>query len=109
MIAICSTVPHLARGFAIRRALVAGEAPQRPLRAIPESEMEKLQRLFALSPSQARLTLSLFDGVTVKHAAERLGLTEGTARQYLKRIFAKTGARRQPDLIRHVSRALMQD
>ena len=102
-------VPHLARGFAIRRALVAGGAPQRPLRTIPESEMEKLQRLFALSPSQARLTLSLFDGLTVKDAAGQLGLTEGTARQYLKRIFAKTGAQRQADLIRRVSRALMQE
>ena len=35
----------------------------------------------------------------------RLGLTEGSARQYLKRIFAKTGTRRQPDLERRFLRS----
>jgi DNA-binding CsgD family transcriptional regulator len=50
--------------------------------------------------------LSLFDGLTVREAAERLGLTEGSARQYLKKIFAKTGAQRQLDLIRRVGDAL---
>jgi hypothetical protein len=49
-------VPHLARAFALRRALAATAASQRPLQLRPEGESEKLQRLFALSPSQARLT-----------------------------------------------------
>jgi DNA-binding CsgD family transcriptional regulator len=99
-------VPHLTRSFAIRRALAASLAPKLPIAPGPTSETERLQQLFSLSPSLARLTLLLFDGFTVRDAAERLGVTEGSARQYLKKIFAKTGARRQPDLIRCVGRAL---
>ena len=101
-------VPHLARGFAIRQALSDRLAPQWPLAPRSESDTEKLQRLLSLSPSQARLALLLFDGLTVKDAAERLGITEGTARQYIKRIYVRSGVRRQPDLIRHVGRALTE-
>jgi DNA-binding CsgD family transcriptional regulator len=46
----------------------------------------------------------LYDGASVKHAAAKLGITEGSARQYLRRIFAKTGTNRQIDLIREIAR-----
>jgi DNA-binding CsgD family transcriptional regulator len=101
-------VPHLGRGFEIRRALSTRLAPQLPLVAQSESDTEMLQRLLSLTPSQARLTRLLFDGLTVKDAAERLGLTEGTARQYIKRIYARIGVRRQTDMIRRVGRALSE-
>lgn len=73
-----------------------------------ETDLEILQRLLAIPPSQTRLALALFNGSTVKEASVALGLREGSARQYLKRIFEKTGARRQADLVRLVGQALKQ-
>jgi DNA-binding CsgD family transcriptional regulator len=45
-------------------------------------------------------------GHTIKEIASILGITEGSARQYLQRIFGKTGAKRQADLVRIVGQAL---
>ena len=73
-------------------------------RADSGADLMRLQ--FGLSPRQATLTALLFSGRSVKEAAIMLGITEGSARQYLKLIFRKTGARRQADLVRLVSRAL---
>jgi DNA-binding CsgD family transcriptional regulator len=57
---------------------------------------------------QARLTALLMAGHTIKEIASILGITEGSARQYLQRIFGKTGAKRQADLVRIVGQALMR-
>lgn len=54
---------------------------------------------FGLTPREAQLALALRDGAALSHAAWRLGITEGTARQYLKCVFAKTGVRRQSELV----------
>jgi len=51
--------------------------------------------LFDLTPAEARLAAVIAGG----HAALRLGVTEATARTTLKRILAKTGTRRQADLV----------
>jgi DNA-binding CsgD family transcriptional regulator len=97
-------VPHLRRAFEISRVL---EERATPLRQQPAGcDHLKLQASFALSPAQARLAALLFDGKTVKDAALDLHITEGTARQYLKKVFEKTGAKRQLDLIRVIERAL---
>lgn len=100
--------PHLARSFAIRRALQekAGPAPARPAAIAPTQALASLQRGFGLSPSQARLALALHEGHTLKRAAAALGLTEGTARQYLHAIAQKTGASRQLDLVRLIDATL---
>ena len=50
----------------------------------------------------------LMTGRTVKDAARVLGITEGSARQYLSRVFRKTATNRQVDLIRVVGDALAQ-
>jgi DNA-binding CsgD family transcriptional regulator len=105
-------VPHLARGFEISRALARNPAlpahtpPRLSSPQLSDRERERLQLTFGLSPAQARLTAQLFAGESVREAADRLGITEGSARQYLKRIFAKTGAKRQTDLIRVVGETL---
>jgi DNA-binding CsgD family transcriptional regulator len=82
----------------------ANAAVEQQYRADSETDLMRLQ--FGLSPRQATLTAMLFSGRSVKEAAIMLGITEGSARQYLKLIFRKTGARRQADLVRLVSRAL---
>jgi DNA-binding CsgD family transcriptional regulator len=71
-----------------------------------ESDAALVRAKFVLSPRQATLTALLVSGRSVKEAAFVLGITEGSARQYLKEIFRKTGARRQADLVRIVHNAL---
>lgn len=63
---------------------------------------EQLAELFRLSPSEARLAWSMAQGMTIAEAAAEHGLTLETARNYSKRIYAKTGARGQADLVRHI-------
>jgi DNA-binding CsgD family transcriptional regulator len=83
-----------------------GDALLAPDQCQPESKADVVRLQFGLSPRQAKLTALLFSGRSVKEAAGLLGITEGSARQYLKGIFRKTGARRQADLVRIVHNAL---
>jgi DNA-binding CsgD family transcriptional regulator len=61
---------------------------------------EQLSDLFGLAPREALLAVSLSRGRSIREAANDLGLTEHTAREYTKRIYAKTGTRGQADLVR---------
>ena len=63
---------------------------------------QQIAELFGLLPSEARLALALSRGLTIAEAAAELGLTIETARNYSKKIYAKTGARGQPDLVRFI-------
>lgn len=72
-----------------------------------EGDEGLLVRNYNLTPSEARLTLELLAGATTKEAATNLVLTEDTVRQYLKRIFAKTGTKNQADLLRSLTRDVM--
>ncbi|MCW6532385.1 LuxR family transcriptional regulator, partial [Sphingomonas sp. MMSM20] len=56
--------------------------------------------LHGLSHSEARLALALCEGTSIAEAAAEIGLTIETARNYSKRLYAKTGARGQADLVR---------
>ena len=55
-----------------------------------------------LSMSEARLVCALAQGASLSEAAQALGLTQETARYYSKQIYAKTGLRGQPDLMRRI-------
>jgi DNA-binding CsgD family transcriptional regulator len=79
-------------------AIVYVRDPDRP----DETRAEILQRLYGLTPSQARLVDLLATGCSLKQAAQRLRITEVSARQYLKLVFEKTGTHRQAELIRKV-------
>ena len=68
---------------------------------------EQLAQLFGLTFSEARLALALSRGMTITEAAAEFGLTVETARNYSKKIYSKTGARGQPDLIRFVMRSVL--
>jgi DNA-binding CsgD family transcriptional regulator len=68
---------------------------------------EQLAQLFGLTFSEARLALALSRGMTIAEAAAEYGLTVETARNYSKKIYSKTGARGQPDLIRFVMRSVL--
>jgi len=55
-----------------------------------------------LSPAEAGLAARLVSGMSLRQAAEALGISEHTVRSHLKRVFAKTGVRRQAELVRRV-------
>jgi len=65
-----------------------------------ETRSELFQRLYGLRPSQARLADLLVAGCSLKESAQQLGITQVSARQYLKLIFQKTGTHRQAELVR---------
>lgn len=58
-----------------------------------------LRSVFGLTLAEARLAALLGAGSTVKAAAQTLGVTEGTARVVLKRVFDKLDVNRQADLV----------
>ncbi|CAH0991192.1 hypothetical protein SIN8267_01294 [Sinobacterium norvegicum] len=57
-------------------------------------------KLFGLTLAEASLAILLSDGMTISEAAISLALTENSARTVSKRIFAKTGTRRQAELVK---------
>jgi len=67
-----------------------------------ETRVELLRRLYGLTGSEARLTDLIGSGMPLKTGARALGLTEATARQYLKQVFRKTGVSGQPALVRKI-------
>ena len=69
---------------------------------LPTSATAVLMTLHGLTQREAALTVLLCCGVSLTDAATELHLTLETARNYSKRVFAKTGTRGQGDLIRSV-------
>lgn len=63
---------------------------------------DQLVDLFGLLPSEARLAWLMAQATSISDAAEALGLTVETARNYSKKIYAKTGARGHAELVRIV-------
>jgi DNA-binding CsgD family transcriptional regulator len=63
---------------------------------------DQIAELFGLLPSEARFALLLSRGLSIADAGASLGLTIETARNYSKKIYAKTGARGQADLVRFI-------
>lgn len=102
-------IPHVERAFTINGALEAKLVAARRLAHARGADQRMLERRFELTPAQAQLAALLYDGTSVKQAAVKLGITEGSARQYLKKVFEKTGAKRQLDLIRMIEGALARD
>lgn len=67
----------------------------------------QLAELFSLKPGEAKLALALCRGKTIAQAAGEIGLTVESARTYSKAIFAKTGAKGQPDLVRIIMGSIL--
>ena len=69
--------------------------------AVPTAQV--LQGLFDLTPAESRLAGLIGLAQTPREAALGLGISEENARTTLKRIFSKTGTRRQAELVRLLS------
>jgi len=59
-----------------------------------------VQKRYGLTPAEARLAALLVSDMSLEEAANRLGVTVGTARTRLKQVFAKTNTHRQASLVR---------
>lgn len=68
---------------------------------------EQLVDLFGLLPSEARLAWLLAQATSIAEAAETLGITVETARNYSKKIYAKTGARGHAELVRVIMTSVL--
>ncbi len=70
----------------------------------PETEiqtrLDNLRQRFRLTPAEAAFALEIVKGDGRQAAADRLGITVGTARTHLSNIFDKTGVKRQAELVR---------
>lgn len=91
-------------------ARMAGEDSQQRIVVILKAAHEDRRRRvdearvgYGLTAAEGRLLATLFEGCSVPQAANRLGVARSTARTHLQRIFDKTGARRQGDLLRIVA------
>jgi DNA-binding CsgD family transcriptional regulator len=59
-----------------------------------------LQELFGLTLAEIRLCVALVNGKSVEEYAQEAAISPNTARTHVKRIYAKTGVRRQSELVR---------
>ncbi|HKE25391.1 MAG TPA: helix-turn-helix transcriptional regulator [Bryobacteraceae bacterium] len=98
-IGLCSYLaPHLETAARIRQRIVDLEATVDRL-VVGEMDTHRLAKL-SLTPAETRLAIALFQGQSVEAYAKEAGVSINTARWYVKRIYAKTGVRRQTELIR---------
>ncbi len=58
-----------------------------------------LAQVFDLTSAEARLAVAICDGCDLATAARNFGISRQTIRSQLKAVFAKTGARRQAELV----------
>jgi DNA-binding CsgD family transcriptional regulator len=64
------------------------------------ARIESLRDRFGFTPAEAAFALEIIKGDGRQATADRLGITVGTARSHLSKIFDKTGARHQAELVR---------
>lgn len=77
------------------------------LNGLPEQPQLLLQRVYGLTPAEARLAQLILDGQSPVNAASTLQLSVATIRTQLSAVLKKTGAQRQSDLVRQLSPLLM--
>ncbi|MCB5175403.1 helix-turn-helix transcriptional regulator [Microvirga lenta] len=65
----------------------------------PEPSPVLLQQLFGLTRKEARVATRLMCGLTVQEIAKEAGVSVGTIRAQIKAVFAKTGTKRQAELV----------
>ena len=82
---------------AVAALFVHAAAMDRP--SLPES----IARHYKLTPTELRVLLSIVEVGGAPEVAEALGIGAGTVKTHLGRVYQKTGARRQADLVKLVA------
>lgn len=65
---------------------------------------QTLRDLFGLTPAEIRIAVAVVGGATLREMADRFGVSLNTIQIHLGRVFDKTGAHRQTDLVRLLMR-----
>jgi len=95
----------------IRRPSSSATAARSCWRSIRRLAAPLIQLLCAdilgLTLGEARVAAQVGAGFTPREAAEKLGITEETARTALKHVFSKTGVSRQSELVALLSKMLL--
>jgi DNA-binding CsgD family transcriptional regulator len=104
--AVVAHVLPLARGDLRTRLMPQATAAIFVTRAgmRPPASLPAVAASFGLTPAETRLLEHLARGATLGEAGAALDIAESTAKTHLSRIFAKTGASRQTDLVALVNR-----
>ncbi len=66
---------------------------------VPPFPGEAFAKLYGLTGSELRVLLAMAPGLSVKEAAEVLGVGETTAKTHLQHIYGKTGTSKQTELL----------
>jgi DNA-binding CsgD family transcriptional regulator len=69
--------------------------------AVP-SRPEAIAKAYGLTPTELRVLLALVEAGSGPGIAEALGIGDSTVKTHLGRLFQKTGAKYQADLVRLV-------
>jgi len=78
----------------------------RPLEDSTPFPGELFVRRYGITPAECRVLALVTQGLTPREAASALGIAEPTAKTHLQHLFAKTGTRRQADLVKLATRAI---
>lgn len=90
-----------APGMAINQSVAAcALIVHGPASLVPPVGPELLRQLYRLTPAEVKIAIAIAEGQTVKQYAEQRAISRNTAASQLKGVFAKTGLRRQSDLVR---------
>jgi DNA-binding CsgD family transcriptional regulator len=73
----------------------------------PVLEADEVADLFGLTRAEARVAAALCRGSSVKDYAAGRGLAEGSARNQLKQVMAKTNTSRQSELVRQLCTSVL--
>ena len=69
----------------------------------PPSSAEAIGRTYKLTPTELQVLLAVVEVGGAPDVAEALGVAESTVKTHLKRLYHKTGASRQADLVKLVA------
>lgn len=98
--ALATVLPTMARTWAARQiGVVAQELTHRKVDTATAAPILGTTNPARLSRSEYRICLCLSRGLSVKGAAEELGITEPTVRSHLRSIYAKTQTASQSELL----------
>ncbi len=87
------------RGVGVNYAAAAVLLVQKAALA-SRSPIEVIAKTYRLTPMEVRVLLAIVEIGGAPQVAETLGIGEGTVKTHLKRLYQKTGARRQADLVK---------
>jgi DNA-binding NarL/FixJ family response regulator len=67
---------------------------------VPPFPGEAFAKLYGLTGSELRVLLAMASGLSIKEAAEVLGISETTGKTHLQHIYEKSGTSKQTKLMR---------